>query len=462
MVFILTQKQQIEINNLSFAYQKNKKIINNLSLAIPMKSFSLLIGPTGCGKSTLLKLIDGLYPKFAGHMSGKISLNGLSHAMMFQAAGEQFTMATPREEIIFALENLGLDHNVYEQRLKKAVVFTQISKLLDQKIATLSGGEQQRVALAVLIAMDCDLFLLDEPFASVDPVNRKFLIEQLSKLRDQGKTIIISDHLLTDYENACDHIFQFKKQTIVRLPQQEKQTLLQQAETKQEFHFALPKNEEAVFTLKDAQIMQRQILLKQNELNIPRGKTILITGPNGIGKTSFFKALTKMIPYEGNILFNKQEIRNLRSRKYLLHVAQIFQAADDQFLRITVKDEITLSKKIRNSFFTDERIDQALVKLDLKNHLDQVVYSLSGGQKKKLQILLMLMTKHDALLIDEPLSGLDAVSITQVIDLLKSSQKQLHTTYLIISHQINELAAFCDYHLVFAEQKLHYESEAKS
>lgn len=462
MVFILAKKQQIEINNLSFAYQKNNKIINNLSLSIPGNSFSLLIGPTGCGKSTLLKLIDGLYPKFAGHMSGEISLDGLSHAMMFQAAGEQFTMATPREEIIFALENLGLDHNDYEQRLKKAVVFTQISKLLDQKISALSGGEQQRVALAVLIAMDCDLFLLDEPFASVDPDNRKFLIEQLSKLRDQGKTIIISDHLLTDYENVCDNIYQFKDQTITCLNEQQKRTLLQKAANKQVFHFALPKNEEnAIFSLKNTRITQRQLLLKQAELTIPRGKTILITGPNGIGKTSFFKALTKMIPYEGKLLFNKQEIRNLKSRKYLTHVAQIFQVADDQFLRITVQDEIALSKKMCNSFFTDEQINQALTKLGLNDHLNQVVYSLSGGQKKKLQILLMLMTKHDVLLIDEPLSGLDKESILQVIKLLENSQENLHTTYLIISHQINELAAFCDYHLVFSEQKLTYESEAK-
>lgn len=461
MVFILSKQQTIELTNLSFAYRKDQTIINNLSLTVPTGSLSLLIGPTGCGKSTLLKLIDGLYPQFAGHMSGYIDLHGLSHAMMFQTAGEQFAMATPREEIIFALENLGLDHLIYEQRLKKAVVFTQISKLLDQKIATLSGGEQQRVALAVLIAMDCDLFLLDEPFANVDPVNRKFLIQQLSQLRTQGKTIIISDHVLTDYENKCDAIYQFKKQSIIRLTEKEKQILLQKAQIKKEAHFALPKyDEEVVFTLNHTQISQRQVLLKQNQLSIPRGKSILITGPNGIGKTSFFKALTLMIPYNGNLLFHKQEIRNLKSRKYLLHVAQIFQAADDQFLRITVHDELKLSKKTRNLFFTDAQIKQALIDLDLINHLNQVVYSLSGGQKKKLQILLMLITKHEVLLIDEPLSGLDKASITQVIKLLQQSQKQLHTTYLIISHQINELAPLCDYHLTFSQQQLHYESEA--
>ncbi len=129
---------------------------------------------------------------------------------MFQDAGEQFTMATPREEIIFTLENLGLDKNSYEKRLAKAADFAQIQDLLDQKIVTMSGGEKQRVALAVLIAMDVDLFLLDEPFASVDPVARTFLVDRLAKLRDQGKTIILTDHLFNDYLGKVDQLYQFK------------------------------------------------------------------------------------------------------------------------------------------------------------------------------------------------------------------------------------------------------------
>ena len=183
---------ELTIDHLTFSYG-DREVIRDLSLTLPAGTFSLLIGPTGCGKSTLLKIMAGLYPKYGGQLtSGQVSLGGRSQAMMFQEAGEQFTMATPREEIIFAMENLGKSKTEFADWLKLASKFAEIDSLLDQKIVTMSGGEKQRVALAVLVAMDVDLFLLDEPFASVDPAARRFLIGRLAKLKEQGKTIIIT------------------------------------------------------------------------------------------------------------------------------------------------------------------------------------------------------------------------------------------------------------------------------
>ncbi|AZN75748.1 ABC transporter ATP-binding protein [Lactobacillus acidophilus] len=444
----------ITINTLTFSYEKDP-IIYQLNTEIPT-GFSLLIGPTGCGKSTLLKILAGLYPKYAGKMTGSINLHQQKAAMMFQNAAEQFTMATPREEIIFALENLQTTPDQFQVKLNTAVEFTQIADLLDQKINTMSGGQQQRVALAVLLAMDVDVLLLDEPFASCDPETRSFLIDKLALLAKSGKTIILSDHVLKGYDSVCDYVFKFENKIIKELSVSEKEKLFIENEKEHDHHysFSLPQGE-PVFKLKNTQIFQNRRLLNQTELFI-YPKATLITGPNGVGKTSLFKAMTQMIPYSGSFTYYDQEIAKLRPRKYLMHVAQIFQKASDQFLMVSVKDEIELSKKDRNSFFTDEKIDEWLTKLGLADHLDQVVYTLSGGQQKKLQILLMLMTKHNVLLIDEPLSGLDQQSIYLVLTLMRESQKQLNQTFLIISHQIDTLAKFCPYRLVFDQQQLKY------
>lgn len=450
----------IRTNQLSFSYDEQQKILNNITLEIPTSKFSLLIGPTGCGKSTLLKILAGLYPKYAGKVSGTVELNGLRSAMMFQNAGEQFTMATPREEIIFALENLQLSRDQYLERLNDATKFTQIEQLLDQKITTLSGGEQQRVALAVLVAMDVDLFLLDEPFASCDPEARQFLITKLAHLRDKGKTIILTDHVLTGYENNCDYLFQFKRDNVTLLDEASKNELLHDSQQEHTYTFALPENETPCFVLTNAQVEQNRILLKQDHLNIIAGKTTLITGANGVGKTSLFNVLTKMLPYRGSITYDKREIRNQTTRKYLLEVGQIFQTATDQFIAVSVEDEIKLSlKQAKDSYFTEEKIAEMLDYLDLSQTKDQVVYSLSGGQQKKLQILLMLISSQKVLLIDEPLSGLDHESAQKVMNLLHESQKQRHQTLLIISHELTNLADWCDYHLVFSNHYLTYSNK---
>ena len=343
----------IEISDVTFSYEK-EPLIHQLNMNIA-PGFNLLIGPTGCGKSTLLKIIAGLYPKYAGKLTGGIDLHGQKAAMMFQNAAEQFTMTTPREEIVFALENLQIKAKDYDLHIKKAVEFTKIADLLDQKISTLSGGQQQRVALAVLIAMDVDVFLLDEPFASCDPNTRHFLIKKLASLAETGRTILLSDHVLDDYEQICDQLYQFEGKTVKELSANEKNKLFTQ---NKQFHarsysFVLPTGT-PVFELNKTQIRQNRLLLKQNKLKI-YGKTTLITGSNGVGKTSLFKAMTKMIPYKGNFTYLDNEIAKIKYHKYLSQVAQIFQKASDQFLTVTVKDEIELSKKDRNHFFTDEK-----------------------------------------------------------------------------------------------------------
>ena len=454
----MNKQTSLSIKNLSFSYQKDKNIIEHLNLEIP-QGFSLLIGPTGSGKSTLLKIIAGLYPDFAGNMTGTIDLHQQKVAMMFQNASEQFTMATAREEIIFALENLELDKDEYQTRLSHACDFSNISNLLDRKITTLSGGEKQRVALAVLVAMDTDIFLLDEPFASCDPNNRAFLIKQLANLSELGKTIIISDHLFNDYQDICDRVYRLEKHTVNLLSPNEQDLLFKNTQLHKTYKFMFPNFEKkAIFSLQNTQIYQNRLLLNQDKLEIFSGNTLII-GPNGSGKTSFFNALTKMLPYKGQLGFKNKEIKNLKSRSYLRKVGQVFQNATDQFLAITVKDEIELSKKNRNSYFSDTKIAESLKLLELDNHLDQVVYTLSGGQKKKLQILLMLMCQHEVLLFDEPLAGLDQKSISVILCLMRESQKSTKQSFLIISHQIDALSKFCNYSLIFCDQKLKYLEE---
>lgn len=451
----------LKINHLSFTYQTNKSFFKDLSLQIDPGSFSLLSGPSGCGKSTLLKLIAGIYPQFSGQIThGQVQNTFKQWGMVFQDPDKQFAMQTPYQEFIFTLENLQLNAQQAQERIALAAKETNTQDLLEHTFATLSGGEKQRVALAIVIAMDCDLILLDEPFASCDPENRKFLMNKLTQLKQAGKTIIISDHHLSDYRQICDQVFLFdQNHRISHLVKQKKDNFLNQSHSLPQINFALPQNQKATLRLKDFSLKQgNKVLLKNQNLPIFAGHATLLSGTNGSGKTSLFKAITKLMPYEGQILFQDKDINKLKRRKYLTHVSQAFQNANDQFLMITVREEIALSQKL-NHKFTQQKIFDFLKELQLDHLMDQVIYSLSGGQKKKLQLLLMILASPDVLLLDEPFAGLDHQSIIKISNLFQNYFLTSQKTLLIISHQIETLDNLCDYHLKLENQQLRYTTE---
>ncbi|WP_252902374.1 ABC transporter ATP-binding protein [Paucilactobacillus hokkaidonensis] len=177
-----------------------------------------------------------------------------------------------------------------------------------------------------------------------------------------------------------------------------------------------------------------------------------------MGKSTLFNGIIKLLPYQGSIKLNNNDIKSIRSKKLALQVGLVFQDAQDQFLSITMAEEIALSKKHRlTDYFTDKLIKESLHQLNLSDHLDQVVYSLSDGQKKKLQILLMLIRGQSILLLDEPLKGLDIDSLTIVLKIIKQSSIAQHQTIIMISHQLTGLADWIDYHVSFEQQQLSYQ-----
>ena len=267
----------------------------------------------------------------------------------------------------------------------------------------------------------------------------------------------IVDHDLPDYETLADEIWLFKDKQLHPLTNEERTKLFKQLKQPYKVKFSLPQNQKSIFNFSNTVIKQHLPLIEVSTQKIYQGKITLLTGENGAGKTTLFKTLTKMHPYYGNLTYKSKEIKGWHLKPYLASVAQVFQEANNQFLEITVQEELTLSQKKQvNPYFTKEKLAKSLEKLSLNKLLDHSVYTLSGGQKKKLQILLMLLNNHDVLLLDEPLAGLDTASRQIIINLLSDIQKQTNQTFIIISHQICELTPICDYHLVLAKKGLTY------
>lgn len=463
-----------------FSYAPTKKsglILDHVNAQINSQQFTLLTGPSGGGKSTLLKFIAGLYPKYAHlALSGQILLNQQNMAdlnrnavtkmvgMVFQDPDQQFAMDTVQNEIIFILENLQTDPNQIDKILQQVLDFCGIEELKHHSINTLSGGEKQKLALACVLAMDVELIILDEPFANVDPAARLDLINKLKDLQlHHHKTIIVCDHDLNGYENIVDTVLYLDGQShqLNTLNPTQIHSLFASFKnaTNSKLTINLPnKHQSAILELTDFKLQTAdKILLALDNFKFYDHQTTLITGANGIGKSTLFKALVKLTNFQGSILFNQVNINKIKPIKYSQQVSLLFQNSEDQFLEITVQEELELSKKMRqNSAFSEDAIQAALEDLNLAHLLKRNVYNLSGGQKKKLQILLMLIMNPPVLLLDEPFSGLDLDSLKVVIRLLQTAKLKFNQTQIIISHQLTNLDQLVDLHVQFSQQTLNY------
>ncbi|MHA8263311.1 ABC transporter ATP-binding protein [Lactobacillaceae bacterium Melli_B3] len=468
----------VNVNNFTFTYdQQSQPILADVNLAFADHQISLIAGPSGTGKSTLLKSIAGLYPEFAnGDYTGSISfgdqniksiaatdMSGMV-SMMFQNPNQQFTMTKVYDEIQFALENRQMDPAAIPEKIDSALEFVNITKLKDRDLHSLSGGEKQKVALAIIIAMDSKVILLDEPFASLDRQSRSDLLHQLTRLRDEKqKTVIMIDHDLSGYDHIADAYFYLyaDQHQITPLDAQGSAKLLTPFDDQEIAAVKLPlpgSKQQSVMELEHLQLTQNQrSLLSVDQFNIYANYITLITGENGIGKSTLFKAMTRLLNYQGTIAYQGQNIQKIRKKQYFENVALVFQDAEMQFIDITVKEELALSIKnaVHHNYAPDD-IETMLKALELDGRDDQVVYTLSEGQKKKLQILEMLIMGTDVLLMDEPFKGLDLQSLQVVVQMLKHASQRFHQTIVIISHQLNGLATLFDYHIEFKNQQLAY------
>jgi biotin transport system ATP-binding protein len=187
--------------------------VDDVSLSIPDGQFLIVAGANGSGKTTLVRTFNGLVDPDAG----TVSVNGTAVeadlvaartavGMVFQEPRDQFVAATVGADVAFGPENLGLAHAEIDRRVESALDAVNMSGRETDRIASLSGGERERVAIAGALAMEPDHLVLDEPFTGLDEPARRSVVERLRALRRGGTGVVVVTHDLRDVFGIADRV----------------------------------------------------------------------------------------------------------------------------------------------------------------------------------------------------------------------------------------------------------------
>ncbi|OCH14768.1 ferric citrate ABC transporter ATP-binding protein FecE [Aliivibrio sp. 1S165] len=206
----------LETQNLSVAYGK-QTIIPNLSVSIPKGKITALIGPNGCGKSTLLKTLVRINKPIAGDVlfenkslstyGDKILARSLSLLPQILINPEGITVRKlveyGRSPYVSHWGRLGQeDQLIVEQAMRDTGVF----EFADKPVESLSGGQRQRAWIAMVIAQDTDVVMLDEPTTYLDMSHQVELMNLMQQMNAKGKTVVVVLHDLNQACRYCDHL----------------------------------------------------------------------------------------------------------------------------------------------------------------------------------------------------------------------------------------------------------------
>ena len=451
----------VEIENLSLSYGNSPKVLKDISLSINKGECVLFTGKSGSGKSSIINSINGLAMRYDGASTeGIIKIDNkdirnlklyeisMLVSSVFQNPKTHFFNINTTLELLFYLENIGLSKKLMDERLNDMLELFPINHLLNRDIFKLSGGEKQILCIAASYISGTEIIVLDEPSSNLDEENITIIKGMLTKLKDKGKTLIISEHRIFYLMDIIDRVFliqdgkikkAYTKTDFMKISSEKLNELGLRNNTKTEL--IVPENQnKGSFQIKNIEFQfngeNNKLILKN--ISFEMGKIYGIVGTNGLGKSTLLKCLI------GLERKSKDEIyldgKKLSKTDRLKISSLVMQDVNHQLFTDSILSEVSLgTKNIESSY-----VEDVLRKLDLYEFKDRHPMSLSGGQKQRVAIASVLCKNSKLIFFDEPTSGMDyynMMNISHLINECKSDNKII----FIVSHDQEFLNSTADY-----------------
>jgi energy-coupling factor transporter ATP-binding protein EcfA2 len=219
----------VEFVDFSFKYLGADSLaLKHINLRIEEGEYVVVTGPSGCGKTTLCRAINGLVPHFhRGYIGGHVLVdskdtreNEVSQlaqvaGLVFQDPGNQLVTLNVEKEIAFGPENLAVEPSEIRQRVDELITRLNLEPLRQKHPHEMSGGEQQRVAMAATLALKPKVLIADEPTSNLDPKSAELILNLIAELNRQGMTIVLVEHRLDLVSKDATRMILMDKGSIV-------------------------------------------------------------------------------------------------------------------------------------------------------------------------------------------------------------------------------------------------------
>lgn len=402
---------------------RRQPVVAGLDLTIEPGERVLLAGPSGAGKSTLLYGLAGaLGTTIAGELSGSAEVDGRL-GLLLQNPADAIVAERMGRDVAFGPENVAMPRGQIWPRVEESLAAVGLSYGRDHLTAALSGGEQQRLALAGVLALRPDLLLLDEPTSMLDAATAETVRHAIMSTAGD-RTLLVVEHRIGPWLEHVDRVVVLSPEgTVVSdgsvgaflegppptgvwmpgmappAPLQVPLGLVQPAARP----FKVTATEVSVDlvtrTLRGA---QRTRALVGLTAAIEPGRTTAFLGPSGAGKSTALAVLAGLLkPSSGTVT---PDLRRWRSRRLADSVGWVPQVPEHGFLTTTVADEVARTgARLGRSV----GVEAVLEVFGLQRHATSNPYRLSGGEQRRLSLAAALAHRPGVLLLDEPTVGQD-------------------------------------------------------
>lgn len=482
------------LKDVYFSYDFGKTwILNGINLKIKYGERVVIVGLNGSGKSTLSKILSGLIAPDSGFVqlcgnkvfdldhadSNAYKIARKSIGTLFQNPEDQIITTISEDDIAFGLENLCVKQSNMNEMILNALESVHMENHRYDDPSDMSGGQQQKIALASAIVTKPKLLIFDEPTSMLDYKSLQYVNSLFDDLQKRGFTIvhithkfdecvnadrillvnkgkirdISSNELKEYYKNAIDNEYakkcenQHNKEKCEEKEKDKDKEKVQHDEKNQDLLQNQANDETFAIEVSNLNVSYSKLakhVINNYSLKVKHGEIVAITGENGSGKSTLAKTICGLLKYDsGSVLIqgiplnakeNKTNTKKLRQT-----IGYVMQCPEQQLFAQTVFEDVSYGPK--NFGLEGEelntKVNETLKMLHIEHLAQFSPFELSGGQQRLVAIAGVLAYNPKILVLDEPSAGLDFESSMRLRKILEDLHKK-GITIVLITHDMNE------------------------